>query len=61
LDEKTLKETYGEAIVAIIPGLNLCNREITGMETLKKVIVRAHFIIGYNPPTDWIISNSLNL
>jgi hypothetical protein len=39
----------------------ICKREIGGLEELKKVIVRARFIIGEDDPTDWMISNSVNL
>jgi hypothetical protein len=39
----------------------VCSREITGLESLKKVIIRARFIIGDNAPMDWMISNSIDL
>jgi hypothetical protein len=39
----------------------VCDREIKNLERFKEVIVRARFIIGYDDPTDWIVSNGLDL
>ena len=39
----------------------VCDREIKNLILLKAVIVRARFIIGYDEPMDWMVSNSINI
>jgi hypothetical protein len=39
----------------------VCDREITDLERLKRIIVRARFKVGYDNPTDWMISNGLDM
>jgi hypothetical protein len=38
-----------------------CDREITNVERFKRIIIRARFKIGYDNPTDWMISNGLDM
>jgi hypothetical protein len=39
----------------------ICYRTISGLEQLRRITVRACYIIGDGNPTDWMVSNSVNL
>ena len=39
----------------------VCIRDIKNLTPLKAIIVRARYIVGNDDPTDWIISNSINI
>jgi hypothetical protein len=39
----------------------VCDREITGLDRGKPIHIRARYKIGYENPTDWMVSNSLTL
>ena len=39
----------------------VCTRDIKNLTPLKALIVRARYNVGTDDPTDWIVSNSINI
>jgi hypothetical protein len=44
-----------------IHSTGVCDREISGLKLFTPIKVRARFIIGYDDPMNWMVSNSINL
>jgi hypothetical protein len=44
-----------------IHATGVCDREISNLTQKNAVIVHARFIIGYDDPSDWMVSNSINI